>query len=58
MDRRTVVARLTSVTTDLPVPGTAAHYDSDLVAQLPEDRARTMQPCRGVSQCRDHTLEG
>lgn len=40
------------VTTDFPVPGMAARYDSDFVAQLPGDRAVRCNPVVAAPNCR------
>jgi len=45
------------VTTDFPVAGMAARYDSDFVAKLPGDTAVRCNPVAVAANCRDNALE-
>ena len=45
------------VSTDFPVPGMAARYDSDFVAQLPYGAVARCNPVNARAHCRDRRLE-
>lgn len=45
------------VSTDFPVPGMAARYDSDFVAQLSDGAVARCNPINTRAQCRDRRLE-
>jgi hypothetical protein len=45
------------VTTDFPVAGMAARYNSDFVAKLPGDTAVRCNPAVAPSWCRGNVLE-
>lgn len=45
------------VTTDFPVVGMAARYDSDFVAQLPGAVAVRCNPVVAAARCHDHSLQ-
>ena len=45
------------VSTDFPVPGMAARYDSDFVAQLPGGAVARCNPINARAHCRDRRLE-
>jgi hypothetical protein len=45
------------VTTDFPVAGMAARYNSDFVAKLPGDTAVRCNPVVAPSWCRGNVLE-